>query len=79
MNLKLSEYDQVLRIRRHKVFELSPNGVLQAWHPTWERPRACSECGRSSPAQGMLYVGGDFTLVNGAQQNRFAMFQLVHG
>ena len=28
---------------------------------------------------GMLYVGGDFTLVNGAQQNRFAMFHSVHG
>ena len=78
-NLKLSEYTKSSRIRRHKVFELSPNGVLQSWAPVLGTTQGVLGVWALKAGQGMLYVGGDFTLVNGAQQNRFAMFHSVHG
>jgi outer membrane protein assembly factor BamB len=78
-NLNLSEYTKSSRIRRHKIFELSPNGVLQSWAPDLGTTQGVLGVWALKSGHGMLYVGGDFTLVNGAQQNRFAMFHSVHG
>ncbi len=53
--------------------------MLQTWHPDLGTTQGVLGVWALKSGKGMLYVGGDFTLVNGAQQNRFAMFHSVHG
>jgi hypothetical protein len=78
-NEKLWEYSSSTRIKRHKIFELNPAGVLQPWSPDIGSTQSPLGVWALKASQGMLYVGGDFTLVNGVQQARFAMFPQIHG
>ncbi len=48
--------------------------MLQAWKPNLGSTQGVLGVWALKSSQGMLYVGGDFTLVNGKQQARFAMF-----
>jgi hypothetical protein len=78
-NLLMREYSDSTRIKRTKLFELSPDGVLQAWKPNIGSTQGVLGVWALKASQGMLYVGGDFTLVNGKQQQRFAMFPQIRG
>lgn len=78
-NQKMWEYAKTTRIKRDKIFELSPKGVLQKWHPNLGTTQGVLGVWALKSGKGMLYVGGDFTLVNGTQQNRFAMFPQING
>jgi hypothetical protein len=70
----MSEYGSGARIPRHKVFEISPSGVLQPWAPDISSTQGVLGVWSLCGTHGELYVGGDFTTVNGAQQDRFAIF-----
>ncbi len=73
-NVKMEEYGTSTRIHRYKIFELSPTGVLQKWAPKLGTTQGVLGVWALRGSPNMLYVGGDFTQVNGANQARFAMF-----
>jgi trimeric autotransporter adhesin len=73
-NASMSEYGSSARISRHKVFMLSPAGVLQPWAPALTSTDGVLGVWALKSGLGNLYVGGDFTKVNGASQDRFAIF-----
>ena len=73
-DMKLAEYGQSSRIQRHKVFELSPDGVLQPWAPALGSSQGVLGVWALRGSYGTLEVGGDFTTIDGAQQARFAIF-----
>ena len=77
VNSKLSEYGKSARISRHKVFMLSPDGVLQQWAPALETDQGVLGVWSLDGSSGTLEVGGDFTKVDGAPQARFAIFPLT--
>ena len=77
VNSKLSEYGKSARISRHKVFMLSPDGVLQQWAPALETDQGVLGVWSLDGSSGTLEVGGDFTKVDGAPQARFAIFPLA--
>ena len=77
VNQKLSEYGKSKRISRHKVFALSPDGVLQSWAPALETTQGVLGVWALDGSAGTLEVGGDFTKVDGAAQARFAIFPLI--
>ena len=70
----MSEYGTGNRIPRHKVFELSPTGVLQPWAPNIGSTQGVLGVWALCGTPGELYVGGDFTTVDGSAQDRFAIF-----
>ncbi len=73
-NQKLSEYGTSARIRRYKVFMLSPQGVLQPWTPVLNSGQGVLGVFALSTYASVLNVGGDFTGVGGHAQARFAIF-----
>lgn len=73
-NVAMSEYGSSARISRHKVFMLSPQGVLQSWAPALTSTDGVLGVWALKSGLGNLYVGGDFTRVNGVAQDRFAIF-----
>jgi hypothetical protein len=72
-NVPLSEYGTSARIQRHKLFMLSPRGVLQPWNPNLSSTAGVLGVWSLRGSQGNVYVGGDFTAVHGVSQQRFAI------
>jgi trimeric autotransporter adhesin len=70
----MAEYGQSARIARHKIFELSPAGVLEPWAPALTSNAGVLGVWALKSGAGTLYVGGDFTGVGGQTQDRFAIF-----
>jgi hypothetical protein len=73
-NVSMKEYGTSKRISRHKVFMLSPDGVLQTWAPPLTSTQGVLGVWALRGGGGSMYVGGDFTRVDGADQARFAIF-----
>jgi trimeric autotransporter adhesin len=76
-NVSMSEYGTSKRISRHKVFMLSPAGVLQSWAPPLTSTQGVLGVWALRGGGGTMYVGGDFTRVDGGDQARFAIFPSV--
>jgi trimeric autotransporter adhesin len=76
-NVSMKEYGTSKRISRHKVFMLSPDGVLQAWAPPLTSTQGVLGVWALRGGGGSMYVGGDFTRVDGSDQARFAIFPSV--
>jgi trimeric autotransporter adhesin len=76
-NVSMKEYGTSKRISRHKVFMLSPNGVLQTWAPPLTSSQGVLGVWALRGGGGSMYVGGDFTRVDGGDQARFAIFPSV--
>jgi hypothetical protein len=76
-NVSMSEYGTSRRISRHKVFMLSPAGVLQSWAPPLTSTQGVLGVWALRGGGGTMYVGGDFTRVDGGDQARFAIFPSV--
>jgi trimeric autotransporter adhesin len=76
-NVSMKEYGTSKRISRHKVFMLSPTGVLQSWAPPLTSTQGVLGVWALRGAGGSMYVGGDFTRVDGGDQARFAIFPNV--
>lgn len=76
-NVSMSEYGSSKRISRHKVFMLSPAGVLQSWAPPLTSTQGVLGVWALRGGGGAMYVGGDFTRVDGGDQARFAIFPSV--
>jgi len=70
----MSEYGGSARVGRHKIFELSPQGDLQPWAPALTSSAGVLGVWALKSGGGDLFVGGDFTTVNGQTQDRFAIF-----
>jgi hypothetical protein len=73
-NTAMSEYGSSARISRHKIFQLTPAGVLTSWAPALTSNDGVLGVWALRSGNGVLYAGGDFTRVNGATQDRFAIF-----
>jgi trimeric autotransporter adhesin len=73
-NAQMSEYGSSSRISRHKIFQLTPTGVLTSWAPALTSTDGVLGVWALKSGNGVLYAGGDFTRVNGATQDRFAIF-----
>jgi hypothetical protein len=76
-NVSMKEYGTSKRISRHKVFMLSPDGVLQSWSPALTSTQGVLGVWALKGGGGNMYVGGDFTRVDGGDQARFAIFPAV--
>ncbi len=76
-NVSMKEYGTGKRISRHKVFMLSPDGVLQSWAPPLTSSQGVLGVWALRGGSGSMYVGGDFTRVGGGDQARFAIFPNV--
>jgi trimeric autotransporter adhesin len=76
-NVSMKEYGTSRRISRHKVFMLSPAGTLQSWAPPLTSNQGVLGVWALRGGAGSMYVGGDFTRVDGADQARFAIFPNV--
>jgi hypothetical protein len=76
-NVSMKEYGTSKRISRHKVFMLSPAGVLQSWAPALTSTQGVLGVWALRGGGGSMYVGGDFTRVAGGDQARFAIFPNV--
>jgi hypothetical protein len=76
-NVSMKEYGTSKRISRHKVFMLSPDGVLQDWAPPLTSDQGVLGVWALRGGGGSMYVGGDFTRVDGGDQARFAIFPSV--
>jgi hypothetical protein len=76
-NVSMKEYGTGKRISRHKVFMLSPDGVLQSWAPPLTSNQGVLGVWALRGGGGSMYVGGDFTRVEGGDQARFAIFPHV--
>jgi hypothetical protein len=76
-NVSMKEYGTSQRISRHKVFMLSPDGVLQTWAPPLTSTQGVLGVWALRGGGGSMYVGGDFTRVAGSDQARFAIFPSV--
>jgi trimeric autotransporter adhesin len=76
-NVSMKEYGTSKRISRHKVFMLSPDGVLQDWAPPLTSTQGVLGVWALRGGGGNMYVGGDFTRVAGGDQARFAIFPSV--
>jgi hypothetical protein len=76
-NVSMKEYGTSKRISRHKVFMLSPDGVLQSWAPPLTSTQGVLGVWALRGGAGSMYVGGDFTRVDGGDQARFAIFPSV--
>jgi hypothetical protein len=76
-NVSMKEYGTSKRISRHKVFMLSPDGALQAWAPPLTSTQGVLGVWALRGGGGTMYVGGDFTRVDGGDQARFAIFPSV--
>jgi outer membrane protein assembly factor BamB len=76
-NVSMKEYGTSKRISRHKVFMLSPDGVLQSWAPPLTSTQGVLGVWALRGGGGSMYVGGDFTRVDGGDQARFAIFPRV--
>lgn len=76
-NVAMKEYGTSKRVSRHKVFMLSPDGVLQSWAPPLTSTQGVLGVWALRGAGGSMYVGGDFTRVDGGDQARFAIFPSV--
>ena len=76
-NVSMKEYGNSTRISRHKVFMLSPDGVLQTWAPALTSTQGVLGVWALRGGGGNMYVGGDFTRVDGGDQARFAIFPSV--
>jgi hypothetical protein len=76
-NVSMKEYGTSKRIPRHKVFMLSPGGVLQTWAPPLTSNQGVLGVWALRGGGGTMYVGGDFTRVAGDDQARFAIFPNV--
>jgi hypothetical protein len=63
------------RIQRHKLFMLTPGGVLEPWNPDVSSTAGVLGVWALRGASGSLYVGGDFTAVHGVAQQRFAIIR----
>ncbi len=63
------------RIERHKLFMLSPSGVLQAWNPDVTSTAGVLGVWALRGSYGSVYAGGDFTAVHGLPQQRFAILR----
>jgi hypothetical protein len=75
-NEKLDEYGTSKRIPRAKIFMLDPQtGTLQSWAPDLASNASPLGVWALRAFGGDLYVGGDFTKVAGADQERFAIFR----
>jgi hypothetical protein len=73
-NVSMKEYGTSKRISRHKVFMLSRDGVLQSWAPPLTSTQGVLGVWALRGGGGSMYVGGDFTRVDGGDQARFAIF-----
>jgi hypothetical protein len=76
-NVSMKEYGTSKRISRHKVFMLSRDGVLQSWAPPLTSTQGVLGVWALRGGGGSMYVGGDFTRVDGGDQARFAIFPSV--
>ena len=74
-NAPMAEFGKSARIQRHKLFMLSPRGVLQRWNPDLSSTAGVLGVWALRGSQGSVYVGGDFTAVHGVSQQRFAILR----
>jgi hypothetical protein len=74
-NQPLVESGSSPRIQRHKLFMLTPGGVLEPWNPDVSSTAGVLGVWALRAANGSLYVGGDFTAVHGVGQQRFAILR----
>ncbi|MGN6380513.1 MAG: hypothetical protein ACTHNU_16305 [Gaiellales bacterium] len=74
-NRQMAEYGGSPRIQRHKLFMLSPAGALQAWNPSVTSTAGVLGVWALRGSHGSIYVGGDFTMVHGHPQQRFAVLR----
>ena len=74
-NVAMSEYGSTKRIKRSKVFMLSPKGKLMGWNPDLSSTAGVLGVWALANGKGSVYVGGDFTGVHGKQQQRFAILK----
>ncbi len=77
-NSAMSEFGGSKRIKRAKVFMLSPSGVLTAWNPDLSSTAGVLGVWALTNGKGNVYVGGDFTGVHGKPQQRFAILKGLH-
>ena len=78
-NVAMSEYGNSKRIKRGKVFMLSPKGALMAWNPDLSSTAGVLGVWALKNGKGSVYVGGDFTGVHGKPQQRFAILRGLRG
>lgn len=74
-NQSMAERGSSARIQRHKLFMLSPRGVLQPWNPALTSTAGVLGVWALRGSDGSVYVGGDFTAVHGVTQQRFAILR----
>jgi hypothetical protein len=74
-NQPLQESGGSPRIQRHKLFMLTPSGVLEPWNPDVTSTAGVLGVWALRGANGSVYVGGDFTSVHGVAQQRFAVLR----
>ena len=74
-NAAMSEYGSTKRIKRSKVFMLSPKGKLMGWNPDLSSTAGVLGVWALANGKGSVYLGGDFTGVHGKQQQRFAILK----
>jgi hypothetical protein len=76
-NRKMSEFGHSHRIERHKIFMLTRKGKLRRWNPDLTSTAGVLGVWALCAGGGSVYVGGDFTAVHGAKQERLAIFRHV--
>jgi hypothetical protein len=76
-NRDMSEFGHSRRIERHKIFMLSRRGKLRRWNPDLTSTEGVLGVWALCSGGGNVYVGGDFTAVHGANQERLAIFRHV--
>jgi hypothetical protein len=74
-NQPLVESGSSPRIQRHKLFMLTPSGVLEPWNPDVSSTAGVLGVWALRGANGSVYAGGDFTAVHGVAQQRFAILR----
>ncbi len=74
-NQSLQEHGSSKRIQRHKLFLLTARGTLLRWNPDCSSNAGVLGVWALAGFKGNLYVGGDFTGVNGVAQQRFAILR----
>jgi len=65
------------RVPRKKVFALDPNGNLLDWHVNLTSTASPLGVWALASSPSMLYVGGDFTHVNGVEHPRLTCFAVT--
>ena len=76
-NRNMSEFGHSHRIQRHKIFMLTRKGRLRRWNPDLTSTEGVLGVWALAAGSGNVYVGGDFTAVHGAKQERLAIFRHV--